>query len=205
MDSNKLYSFLANFYEVGVWLIGYKRAIDFFVSQLPVGVEQPLKILEAGCGTGLYSIAILKRFPHANIVAFDRNAQMVKRTWRNIQKNQLESRARVFVGDIQNDLPEPDNTQFDVIITGGVLEYVPLESTVKNLSRFLKQGGFFINSAVRDTRTGIWLAALYGCRPYSRQQNIKAFTDQGFLLTRTISSPWFFPMAIKELFIFQKL
>jgi SAM-dependent methyltransferase len=181
-NSNKLYSMIANFYDIGLWLVGYKLGVRYFISLLPQEKSGNLFVLDAGCGTGLYSFAVLDRFPQAHVTAFDLNKDMITRLNRSVQKKGLENRIKVSIGDVTKPIPQI-REQFDVIITGGVLEYVDdIASAVKNLSLYLKSGGYFLNSPVRDNWLAKIVARLFRFKPHSREANINAFISNGYKL-----------------------
>jgi len=105
----------------------------------------------------------------------------------------------LFSADIQGSLQEINNEKFNLIITAGVLEYVPIEQTVANLSRFLLPGGYFLNSPVKNNLVGKITGWFYVFKPYSRSRNTQAFTKDGFELVKLLVH-WSF----KELHIFKK-
>jgi SAM-dependent methyltransferase len=207
MNSKKVYSFIGQItplYDVGLAIVGYKKSVGYFISCLPFGEDASIRVLDAGCGTGLYSLAILKRYKNARITAFDFDDKLVQRLKEKIRENKYEDRARAFAGDIAGPLEEIGNEKFDLIITAGVLEYVPLESAIKNLSRFLVSGGYFLNSPVRDTLWGKFVCKVYACIPYSRDENIEAFEHNNFTLEKIITLPRYSPASFKEAHLFKR-
>lgn len=194
---------IADTYDIYLRVIGYERSVRKFVDHLPFGPEMPIKVLDAGCGTGLYSLAILKKYPNAQITAFDEDAKLVQHFTEKLERKGLENKVRTFPADICGTLSELGQEKFDLIITAGVLEYVSIENTVQNLARYMKPEGYFMNSPVSNKPLGLVIGWLYGCKPYSQQTNLQAFTNNGFSLIelfvpRTLTS-------FKELHIFRKL
>lgn len=206
MDSQKIYSTIGGMtglYDFIISTIGYKKSVDYFVSQLPFSKDDQIKVLEAGCGTGLYSLALLKNYKNATITAFDLNEKLVARLKEKVLKNKLDNRAHLFIADIQGSLSEIQNQKFNLIITAGILEYVPLEETVRNLSRFLVSGGYFFNSPVRDNAWGRFVCKLFACKPHGKR-NIQAFEQNGFSLEKVIEVPKNPSASFKEAHIFKK-
>lgn len=199
-NSNNIYSAIAKFYDISLWVFGYKMAVGYFIRLLPFKKSDTFQVLDAGCGTGLYTFALIKRFPNATIKAFDLNASMIEVMRNNILQKGMGNQMEVFTGDVTKPLPFK-REQFDLIITGGVLEYIddPMIA-VKNLSPYLKKGGYFLNSPVKDNLIGRLVAKLYKFTPHSSITNISAFTHNGFTLERTRSFP-----IIKEAHLFKKL
>jgi|GEM_PF-1516221 len=201
MDSKKIYSSIgqvASIYDVGLSLTGYKKSVQDFISQLPFATEATFKALDAGCGTGLYSIAILEQYPNAQITAFDLDSELVKHLRVKVARKKVENRTNLFVADIQSELKEIYGQKFDLIITAGVLEYVPPKKTIQNLARFLVPGGYFFNSPVRNNSLGKLVCKIYACKPYSRIKNIGVFEESGFTLQKVIERPWYSGASFKE-------
>lgn len=208
MNSEKVYSTIGQitlFYDFSAWATGYKKSVEYFVSQLPFSENDSIKVLDAGCGTGLYSFAVLKKYKNAKITAFDLNEKLVNHFKAKVLKNKLDNRIRVFTADIRGQLLEIENEKFDLIITAGVLVYVPHEETVRNLSRFLISGGYFFNSPNRDSVWGRFICKLYACKPYPKTENISVFEKNGFTLEKDIKVPNTPAASFKDAHIFKKL
>ena len=203
--SDKLYSLAARFYDILSRLNGYKKAADYFVERLPFTKKDQINALDAGCGTGLYTLALLKRYPNAFITAFDLNRAMVETLRRSLVKNRMENQVRPFVASVLDPLEEIHGETFNLIVTGGVLEYTPVGETVRNLRRFLAPGGYFLNAPVRDTRAARFFARMYGFKPYSREQNIATFERYGLVLEKIVTLPRYSRASlIKEAHLFKK-
>lgn len=206
MDSQRLYSrigHITRLYDFVILVIGYKKSVEYFVSQLPFSEDDQIKILDAGCGTGLYSLALLQKYKNANVIAFDLNEKLVARFKEKVLKNKLDNRVHLFTADIRGSLQEIENKKFNLIVTAGVLEYVPLEETVRNLSRFLIPGGYFFNSPVRDTIWGRIICKLFACKPHG-DRNIQVFEENGFKLEKAIEVPKNPSASFKDAHIFKK-
>lgn len=199
-DSNQLYSKIAKFYDLGLWLFGYKFAVYYFIGLIPFDRKANIKVLDAGCGTGLYTFALLRRFPNAQIQAFDLNNGMIEIMKSTVREKSFDSQVEVFVADVTKSLPF-NREQFDLIMTGGVLEYINDPAiAVKNLSPYLKKNGYFLNSPVKDNLLARVVAKFYKFTPHSSMTNISAFTHNGFTLESMRSFP-----VIKEAHLFKKL
>jgi SAM-dependent methyltransferase len=199
MESNRIYSSIAGFYDIALGLSGYWLAIESFVREIPYDESDRINVLDAGCGTGLYSFAIIKRYPRATISAFDLNKEMVGRFITRLEKkNHLKDRVRVFTADLCQPLPAIEE-QFDLVVTGGVLEYVEIELAVKNLSYYLSNGGFFLNTSVRDNLAGRLTGKVYGFKPHASSRNVDAFIGNGYKLMKTMRFP-----PTREAYLFQK-
>lgn len=192
-------------YDLGFTMTGYTRAIHSFITIFTKEAHGNIRsVLDAGCGTGQYAVALLQHLPQANIVAFDLEKSMVEYTRKRLKEAGLLHRARLFAADITGPLPEI-HEQFDAIIISGVFEYTSPHATVKNLSRFLKKGGLVLHSPVRDTAWARFVGKLYHFVPHSQETLIDAFTSQGFKLRRLIVQKPFLLPAFKEAHIFEKV
>lgn len=203
-----LYDWIGKFgwlYDLGLKLSGYTMSVNKFVQVLLQEAQSPLKtVLEAGCGTGQYALAVLRNLPEARVTAFDLQESMVNRARENFSRAGFSDRVYVFTGSVTGKLGEVDE-QFDAIVIGGVLEYVLPEKAVANLTRFLRAGGYILHVPVRDTVWGKFIGKLYRFTPYSRERIIKAFTSQGFVLKKTYTVPYLPSASFKEAHIFQKI
>ena len=207
MDQKFVYSIfgkLGSVYDICLSFTGYKKSVEFFVDEFIKETGKELKLfLDAGCGTGQYSLTILRKFPNARIVAFDLQESMVKRARKNFHEANLLNRVDLFTDDITGSM-EKVHGLFDAIIVSGVLEYTPLESTVQKLTQFLRPGGYFLHIPVRNTVWGKIVGILYCFKPYSQEQTISAFAKNGLQLLSIVAVPPLSISSFKEAHIFQK-
>src|SRR6476620_12535802 len=72
------YDKIAAFYDLTFKLNGYGRSLDQYFSNHPLPVSRGARILDAGCGTGLLTLALLRnlRFP-VNITVLDLSSTSV--------------------------------------------------------------------------------------------------------------------------------
>jgi len=207
MNSDNVYSTIGNMtslYEVLASVTGYKKSVKYFISQLPFPDDAPLQILDAGCGTGLYAMELLKKYPHAHITAIDSGEKLMEYFQKKVTEKKLDEKVRLLVADIQSSLPELQHEQFDLVITAGVLEYVNQEAAIQNLSRFLVPGGYFYSLPVRDNALGRFICTIYACKPYTSHQNIVGFTRNGFTLHAEIDVPKTPSASFREAHLFKK-
>lgn len=185
-----MYSALADYYDTVVlgWS-GAARAASVYVQQLPFDRDAQLRVLDIGCGTGLYALAILDYFPHANIWALDSNQAMIGTLRRKLQERNFSNRVHTYVCDMEKPLPLPAGMQVDLVVASGVLEYGNLAAILGNLSPHIQQGGYLFDVAIRDTFAGRILAAFWGCKPASRSEILDAFHGVGFAPSPTPQLP----------------
>jgi malonyl-CoA O-methyltransferase len=199
MNAEALYSRIADSYDVTLTLAGYRMAVDYFIKQIPLDRMAPIRILDAGCGTGFYSLALLKRYPKCSIVAFDLNQNMIEQLQKKVVKKGMQKRIEVFRADMVTPLSLEEG-QFDLLVTAGVLEYVRIEDAVSNLSRYLSKDGYWLNSPIKTNLFGQIVGKMYRLRPYTRDKNIDVFRTRGFALMNIHDF-----LSLKEAHIFRKI
>ncbi len=206
MNPSRIYSAIghaSHIHDFLTKLTGYEKSVKFFVSHLNFNRQDTLRVLEVGCGTGLYSLAVLDRFSNAQVTAFDLNKKLAGHLKNKAQKLGYGNRIKTFTADVRKDL-DAINGKFDLIIAAGVLEYVPLKPTVEKLSRLLLVGGYFLISPVKNNWWGNTVAKIYATKAYSRHEHMDAFANK-FSLEQIITLPKYTPASFKEALVFKKL
>jgi ubiquinone/menaquinone biosynthesis C-methylase UbiE len=99
-----------------------------------------IKVLDVGCGTGVYVDELVKR--GFSVYGLDISKEMVERSLLRIEESK-KTYVRLSVGDAEL-LPFKENF-FDLIISVGVLEYLPSEiNALSEFKRLLKPSGILI-------------------------------------------------------------
>lgn len=99
-----------------------------------------LRVLDAGCGPGLYATELLER--GAEVVAFDVTPTMVELT-----RQRVGERATVHRADLEKPLAFADDASFDVVVCPLALDYVEdWLPTFREFHRVLRPGGTFVYS-----------------------------------------------------------
>ena len=143
--------------------------------------DEKTRVLEAGCGIGLYSLALARL--NIPVQAFDYNAEALARA-KNFQTQLGEnrvSRTAQFYSDNLLNIQQPDNT-FDLVFNQAVLEYFtdPRERAraLQEMARVTKPGGCV---AVIVQHTSHRLRPLWerwGWEGYTRQPPVIPFTPR---------------------------
>jgi SAM-dependent methyltransferase len=109
-----------------------------------VGVVAGKRVLDAGCGPGLYSEELL--FRGAELVALDGSAAMVE-----LARKRLGSRARVIHADLADPLPFAES-EFDLVVCALVIHHLEdREACLRELFRVLRPGGRLVVSTQHPT------------------------------------------------------
>lgn len=178
MREQYLYTFLAPAWNRIGKLTGHVRGARYFIDALPLPRHQPLAALDLGCGTGIYSRALLEKYPEAHVTAVDMSPAMASECRQRGADAGFEDRMTVLTGDIRRILPTFQTT-FDVILLGGVLEYVEPALIAPELERILKPGGYVLNAAIRRTEAGKALGKTMLFTPHDAERIRTIFEAHG--------------------------
>lgn len=185
------YGRIADLYDTGFRLLGFKRGVEQFLDRVTWRLPARARILDAGAGTGIMGLWFLRRFPEAEVVAFDIDRGMLAVLARSARRLKA-ARERLIVahGDLRvpDVLTRVDSAQslrlvehsFDAVIVGAALEHVPLDACVGRLTRLLRSGGVFLNLGVRPGPTATVLSRVYRFRPYTTDEVRRSLQRMGF-------------------------
>src|SRR5437762_4888142 len=117
------YDRIARLYDLTFKLNGYGRSLDQYFATHPLPVDRGTRILDAGCGTGLLTLALLRaiRFP-VNITALDLSATSIVAAKKAIDQSPGRKQDVSFAQGNVLSLPFADDS-FDLVVTSGALEY----------------------------------------------------------------------------------
>ena|SRR2546426_5735159 len=144
-------------YDLTFKLNVYGRSLDQYFDSHPPPVSRGARILDAGCGTGLLSLALLRalRFP-VSITALDLSASSVTATRKAVAQSEGRRRDVNYMQGNVLSLPFADGS-FDFIVTSGALEYMPLDDGLSELARIIAPQGHLLHLPVRPSLTSTLL------------------------------------------------
>lgn len=151
-DTESLYDRFANLYDLTFKVNRYGRSIERYFQTHPLPLPSGAKILDAGCGTGLLTLALLNVLDRpADITAIDLSNSSLHAARRAVGKTTRRLKHRVVFtqADVLH-LPFADET-FEFVITSGALEYVPLREGFNELARVIAPGGYLFHLPVRPS------------------------------------------------------
>lgn len=146
-----LYSRRTSLYARLIRYVGYGNGIEsVFRTKMAHALLPRARVLDAGCGAGAVTFALLGAYdmldvPPGSVDGFDITPKMLQRFRENLRSNP-ESRVRVVqadVLDLESTLPV-DWAAYDLIVSSGMLEYVPrdrLSDALASLRRRLGPEG----------------------------------------------------------------
>ncbi|HEX8181960.1 MAG TPA: class I SAM-dependent methyltransferase [Pyrinomonadaceae bacterium] len=157
-----LYDRFADLYDITFKFNGYGRSLERYFRTHPLPLQAGAQVLDAGCGTGLLTLALLSALPRpARITALDLSAPSLAKARHAVSKTQtrLAHQVRFIQGNLLA-LPFAAAT-FDFIATSGALEYVPLAAGLGELARVLRPGGYLLHLPVRPSPASTFLEILF--------------------------------------------
>ena len=164
------YDGIAGFYDreqdTGLISVVRRAEHEAVMKRLPSFVRHPDRVLEIGCGTGLYTLELARMAKE--VVAVDVSGGMLNVLERKAANGHLEN-IRFVKGDIQG---MPIDGRFGAICAFSSFEYVPdLAGLLKRLAEYLEPGGVLYFTTAHRTfmrfwsqvgnamRQGVWLHA----------------------------------------------
>jgi len=138
-------------YDLTFKLNGYGRSLDQYFERHPLPLSRGARILDAGCGTGLLTLALLRslRFP-VHITSLDLSAASVVATRKAVADDGGQQRNVSYAQANVLSLPFADHS-FDLIITSGALEYMPLEDGLSEMARVIAPDGHLLHLPIHPS------------------------------------------------------
>ena len=161
------YDKIARLYDLTFKLNGYGRSLDQYFAANPLPISRGARILDAGCGTGLLSLALLRafRFP-VNITALDLSATSIVEANKALSQSPGRGRDVSFAQGNLLSLPFSDGS-FDLVVTSGALEYVPLKDGLDEIARVIAPEGHLLHLPCRPTPASTFLEILFRFKSHS--------------------------------------
>ncbi len=119
--------------------IGHRPQYKWGMANIPGGFS-PRRILDVGCGGGVFTRLILDRYPEAMVCGIDISSLSISSS-ADLNADYLDSgRLFLYEGDVM-DMPFDDG-QFDLVISNDSHFFWPdVPKGLKEVSRVLKEGG----------------------------------------------------------------
>lgn len=184
------YAPYARVWDALLALHGYRRAVRRYIQRVALDLPPAPHMLDVGCGTGLMTEFITERYPDARVTAFDLDPGMLAVCRGKVARWAPARRARVEV--VAADLFAFTSAQpFDLVVAGGVLEYLPLAAAARRLRTLVAPGGQLLIFAVRASWfTRQALGRWFRFQPYPLAAYRAALGAAGFDRVRTVPFTW---------------
>ena len=147
--AGSFYDRIAGLYDITFKFNGYSRSLEKYLEEHLPPLPAQARVLDAGCGTGLLTLALLKVLDQPlRITAIDLSSSSLSTARRAVAENSGRTQSVRFAQANLLQLPFADES-FDLIMTSGVLEYVPLGEGFGELARVIRPGGYMLHLPVR--------------------------------------------------------
>ena len=173
------YDRIARLYDLTFKLNGYGRSLDQYFANCPLPVSRGARILDAGCGTGLLTLALLRavRFP-VSITALDLSSTSIEAARKALADSSGRKRDVTFAQGNLLSLPFNDDS-LDLVITSGALEYVPLSDGLVEIARVIAPGGHLLHLPCRPSVASTVLEILFRFKSHPPHEVLQN-TEQHF-------------------------
>ena len=187
-NAGSYYDRIARFYDLTFKVNGYGRSLDQYFENHPLPVSRGAKILDAGCGTGLLTLALLRsiRFP-VSITALDLSSTSVAAARKALYYSSGRKRDVTFTQGNLLCLPFADES-LDLVVTAGALEYVPLADGITELARVIRPGGHLLHLPVHPGLIGVVLEILFRFKSHPPIE-VKDQTERHFRIVHQYRFP----------------
>jgi ubiquinone/menaquinone biosynthesis C-methylase UbiE len=185
--AGSFYDKIAAIYGLTFKLNGYGRSLDQYLTEHPLPISRGAKILDAGCGTGLLTLALLRnlRFP-VNVFSLDLSATSITAARKAVEETPGTSYVTFTQGNLLW-LPFSDNS-LDLVVTAGALEYVPLGDGLNEISRVIAPGGYLLHLPCRPSPVSKILEILFRFKSHPRTELLTE-TEQSFRMVHEYRFP----------------
>jgi len=210
MPGQKLTDFydrISDRYDLIMNMSGYTLISRLLINTIPTHFKSPV-VLDMGCGTGITSGLIRKRFTDAGITGLDNSKKMLEIYSKKFPGNQTllgdfnrNNGFRTYPEDIPVILP---SMSFDIVISAGaVLEYGILEKAFSLIYRLLKTDGMAVIIGTKKNIFTDMLGNIYWKYKLPRSRDVNTLlTKIGFSHVSNNSNHTYFPISLfKEIII----
>ncbi len=156
-----LYDRIADVQNLAMKINGYRASVAKYLKSLRLYIGPDSLVLDAGCGTGLVTLAFQEAgYRPKRIAAVDLSLKSLTVARDEFtQRRRLAKRTDALQGNVLS-MPFADET-FDLVLMCGVLEYTPLDAGLAEAARVLKKGAPLVFLPVKPSVVGSVLELLY--------------------------------------------
>lgn len=174
-------------YHRFIQLVAYEHGLRTFFERSPL-LRSGLRVLDAGCGTGAVTLALheaLRRrgFQPRSLDAFDLTPAMVGRFLDTSERRGIQVRT-TQANVLELDRMATDWTDYNLVVTASMLEYVPRERLAEALSalrtKLADDGSLIVFITKRNWLTRPLVGQWWRSNLYDKHELSTAFRQAGF-------------------------
>lgn len=203
--TQNFYDRIADVHNLALKLNGYRQSVEKFLKSLDLRVNEDSIVLDAGSGTGIVSLGFHDAgYRPRKTIALDLSFNSLKVSREQFEKDKNTNARNIAAvqGNVLN-LPFADET-FDLVLSCGVLEYVPLDEGLREMSRVLKTGARLVFIPVKPSIVGSVLEVLYNFKTHPIK-NVRKISQQYFNIIGRHKFPITEPISwSKTIFLLEK-
>ena len=166
--TQNFYDRIAEIHNIMMRVNGYRASVAKYLKSLDLDLDENSLVLDAGSGTGIVTLGFQSAgFRPKKSIALDLSFNSLKVSREQFEKDkQTDANNVAAVQGNVLELPFADET-FDLILTCGVLEYVPLDAGLSEFARVLKPGSKLVLIPIKPSMVGSVLEILYNFKTHS--------------------------------------
>ncbi|MBC7899913.1 MAG: class I SAM-dependent methyltransferase [Saprospiraceae bacterium] len=203
--TQSFYDRIADVHTLALKLNGYRASVAKYLRSLELEIDENSLVLDAGSGSGIVTLGFQDAgFRPKKTITFDLSFNLLKISSEQFRKEKQIDAANVspVQGNVL-ELPFADNA-FDLVLTCGVLEYVPLDDGLREMSRVLKTGGRLVFIPVKPSFVGSVLELLYKFKIHP-VKNVRKISQRYFNIVGNHEFPVTEPIGwSKTIFLLEK-
>lgn len=197
-------------YSAFMKILGFERGIGRFIDELDLSCPNRGRILDAGCGSGIIGLELLKRFPASTLLATDIEKNFLNETIQNSRNANVEDK-RVSVGTSDINIPRTvlfsdgsevilEKNSFDIVSVGAALGYSKdRKAAMKELLSLIKPGGCFIDIDMNDGIIAKIVSSNYHYKTTTLEEMKKIIEGEGFEVSVIQFSAALFPANLTRI------
>jgi demethylmenaquinone methyltransferase/2-methoxy-6-polyprenyl-1,4-benzoquinol methylase len=203
--TQNFYDRIADVHNLALKINGYRQSVEKYLKSLDLKIDENSFVLDAGSGTGIVTLGFQSTgFRPRKTVALDLSFNSLKVAREEFEKDQKTDHKNIETvqGNILS-LPFPDET-FDLILSCGVLEYVPLDAGLREMARVMKTGAKLVFIPVKPSLVGSVLEFLYKFKAHPLK-SVRKISQQYFNIVGRHKFPITEPIGwSKTIFLLEK-
>jgi len=203
--TQNFYDRIADVHNLALKINGYRQSVEKYLKRLDLKIDENSLVLDAGSGTGIVTLGFQSAgFRPRKTIALDLSFNSLKVAREEFEKDRqtdAENIAPVQANVLS--LPFADES-FDLVLSCGVLEYVPLDDGLREMARVLKTGAKLVFIPVKPSFVGSVLEILYNFKIHPIK-NVRKISQRYFNIVGRHKFPITEPIGwSKTIFLLEK-